>query len=628
MRFLLPIFILFFFSSAAQYIKRDSTSVDSLKQVYLSYPKEDSIKINHLVNYLFSNEVKLSTYDSTLIAKTLPLSEKLGFTKGTISLYEMYARYFNQKSNYSETIRWALKGDSLASLAEDKIRLLRIKSLIIEVAFTQRDFPAALKKAEEILELVRFEPRSVDFARHYFMLGKCYGANKMYDQALAAYQEAKNISLEFDFAPGISISESSIADTYISLKEYKKALPLLLKNHQLFEPEGVSTNLAASHATLSRCYLGLKKNQKALNHAKLALSFYQKLNFNAYLKDTYLHVGKAYLVNGDIENSSAYIDSAFMIVDSINNLERISTIESLKTKYKTNQIAKEKELALAKNDILEKEKIQDKKEKEASRKIITITIISLIILAGLLWFAINRWLLSRKQKKELDIAYEKLEEQKELELAASNLKAIKSQMNPHFIFNSINSIQDSILQQDTLKSYDHLVVFSKLVRTVLDHSEKEFIPLSEEVSFLNTYLGIEKVRFDNEFDFEIKNEIESESLLIPSLILQPFAENAIKHGLLHKPGKKLLHIYISQRDNHSVYCEIKDNGIGLESAKKLNKTRSNHRSFSTNAIKKRLELLSNHTKQKASFEIESIVNDLGDTEGTLVKVILPFKAVR
>ncbi len=227
--------------------------------------------------------------------------------------------------------------------------------------------------------------------------------------------------------------------------------------------------------------------------------------------------------------------------------------------------------------------------------------------------------LRKKTKEEL------LKKGMEQDAINAQLKAIKTQMNPHFIFNSINSIQDLVLQKETLKSYDYLVEFSKMVRTILDFSEREFIPLEEEIDFLDTYLGLEKLRFQDDFDFEIIVETNSKSVLIPSLIIQPFAENAIKHGLLHKEGPKKLKISFKHKGN-TIVCIVEDNGIGIEEAQKIKYRQSNsHKSFSTDAIKKRLQLLEVQTNSKAHYEIENQVDSEGIVQGTKVVIILPVK---
>ena len=205
----------------------------------------------------------------------------------------------------------------------------------------------------------------------------------------------------------------------------------------------------------------------------------------------------------------------------------------------------------------------------------------------------------------------------------AQLKAIRAQMNPHFIFNSINSIQDLVLQKETLKSYDYLESFSRLVRMTLDHSEREFVPLHEEVEFLQLYLELESLRFDNNFTFKLVYTKESNQV-IPSLIIQPFVENAIKHGLLHKHGNKYLYISFKML-NSNIECIIEDNGIGrMENKRIMKRSGKTHVSFSTNAIKNRMEMLSNQIGLNCSYEIEDLYSKDKKALGTRIKINLPI----
>jgi len=206
----------------------------------------------------------------------------------------------------------------------------------------------------------------------------------------------------------------------------------------------------------------------------------------------------------------------------------------------------------------------------------------------------------------------------------SKLEAIRSQMNPHFIFNSLNSIQALVLKKEVEKSYDYIEMFSDLVRKTLVFSEKNYVDINEETNFLNIYLKLESLRMKDEFSFLIENN-SSKEILIPSLLIQPFLENAIHHGLLHKKGKKELLISFNC-ENEIGSCVIKDNGIGREKANEIkNRQQYRHESFSLNAMKKRLEILSEQNNKKFDYIIEDLYTNDGIASGTKVTVYFPFK---
>lgn len=225
---------------------------------------------------------------------------------------------------------------------------------------------------------------------------------------------------------------------------------------------------------------------------------------------------------------------------------------------------------------------------------------------------IYRWQIKMQRKKNEQIN----------ELNTSKLTAIKSQMNPHFIFNSLNSIQDLILKGDVENSYSYITKFSNLVRNTLNHSELEFIDFEQELKLLELYLSLEKLRFKKNLNYTIECK-NVEDIMLPPLIIQPFIENALVHGLLHKEGAKELKITFDAQEK--LTCIIEDNGIGREKAKTIKKRqRSDHESFSGKAIRKRFEILSEIFAGDFGFEYEDLFEN-GEICGTKVILTMPIK---
>ncbi|MES2799786.1 MAG: histidine kinase [Bacteroidota bacterium] len=211
-------------------------------------------------------------------------------------------------------------------------------------------------------------------------------------------------------------------------------------------------------------------------------------------------------------------------------------------------------------------------------------------------------------------------------LILSQLTALKAQMNPHFMYNTLSSIQDFIWKNDTKNSNYYLSRFSLLMRKILDASDSTKISLIEEIEILSLYLELEQLRFGATFTFEliVEKNVDAEHINIPAMMIQPFVENAIKHGLLHKQSEKKLRIHFSLLED-KLRCEIEDNGIGREKAGEIKKRQeAQHRSFATKATQKRIELLSLYDNSHYSVTI----TDLYDGTlaiGTKVDLILPFR---
>lgn len=210
-------------------------------------------------------------------------------------------------------------------------------------------------------------------------------------------------------------------------------------------------------------------------------------------------------------------------------------------------------------------------------------------------------------------------------LILSQLTALKAQMNPHFMFNTLNSIQDLILKSDIKKTNYYLSKFSNLMRKVLEASDNYEITIQEEIEMLQLYLELEELRFGDDFKFEIRNKISPSSnpFCIPSMIIQPFAENAMKHGLLHKKGQKKLDLlfYMEGKD---LFCVITDNGIGIKKGLEIKK-RSNltHKSFATKATEKRLGLINTTRIKPIHFDIKEAFPG-NEYPGTQVTIQIPL----
>ncbi len=243
-----------------------------------------------------------------------------------------------------------------------------------------------------------------------------------------------------------------------------------------------------------------------------------------------------------------------------------------------------------------------------------------LVIAGFLYY---RWRLNIIiRKNRLVVEKLALEE----DLSRSMLTSIKAQMNPHFFYNALNTIQGYIFTNDRRNASNYLAKFSKLTRMILEMSGKETISLNEELRALALYMELEKMRFDNDFEFVIETNagVDTELIKIPSMIIQPYVENAVKHGLLHKEGRKLLSIDI-YREQDQLIVKIEDNGIGREKSAEINKTRlEEHTPFSTEANKKRIELLNKGKTKPVSILIADKKDTSGNATGTIVTLTMPI----
>ncbi len=251
-------------------------------------------------------------------------------------------------------------------------------------------------------------------------------------------------------------------------------------------------------------------------------------------------------------------------------------------------------------------------------------ILIILVLGGFIWFwirfymrRINKLYLEKQEKLKL---YE--------DLKKSMLVSIKAQMNPHFIFNALNTIQSFIYSNNKQEANEYLVKFSRLIRMVLEMSNHETILLAEEIVALELYLDLEKSRFEDSLNYSITlgENIRPGQIRIPSMIIQPYVENAIKHGLLHRIGERWISIQFNiNKDKSVLIVEIEDNGVGRKQSKLINARKGeNHVSFSSAANEKRLELLNADSQKQIVLEYFDKTDEFNSDIGTIVRLQIPF----
>lgn len=208
----------------------------------------------------------------------------------------------------------------------------------------------------------------------------------------------------------------------------------------------------------------------------------------------------------------------------------------------------------------------------------------------------------------------------------AQLAALKVQMNPHFLFNALNSIQAFIFLNDKNAANSYLGKFSDLMRRTLDMSQRDTILLADEVKMLELYLTLEAMRFRNELNFAITiaDSNLTENTMLPPLLIQPYVENAIKHGLASKKENRQVTVHFSVENEKTLKCTIIDNGIGRAKAEELKKQRSSsHLSFSTSASEQRLALLNTARTEKINVKYTDLYNENGESIGTQVDIFIP-----
>ncbi len=253
--------------------------------------------------------------------------------------------------------------------------------------------------------------------------------------------------------------------------------------------------------------------------------------------------------------------------------------------------------------------------------LLILSIVAIIIIAAVV--ILFGTFINKKNKLIQEQLEKELQHQQKLHNI--ELNALRSQLNPHFVHNSLNAIQYYIQQNDVETSENYLTKFSKLMRLFFDYSRKQNVTLEQEISLLKNYLQIEKMRFEEKLNYQfiIDKTLDLEEEEIPSMLLQPIVENAINHGVFHKKGKGLITLEFQKNKENSYAIIITDDGIGINKASKINNTISKHKeAHSGIVLEERLALL----KESKNWDINYIIKDRSEIENkTGTKVKLVFK---
>lgn len=281
-------------------------------------------------------------------------------------------------------------------------------------------------------------------------------------------------------------------------------------------------------------------------------------------------------------------------------------------------IYEQKYKLLNRQKLISQEQLRLQVQKSKNESLVRNILIGGILLILLSGFIVFRNIILKRRNEEL--RNEKMQSDLRHKAIKLEMQALRAQMNPHFIFNCLSSINRFVLKNETKAGSDYLTKFSRLIRMVLDSSDKTFITLEDEIDMLKLYMDMERLRCKNSFDyhFSFKNSIEIDNIFVPPLLLQPFAENAIWHGLMPKEGQGRIEIELSV-ENSILTCTITDNGIGRKEAEVIkSKSIEKQKSLGLHITNERLALLNLNMDEQTSFNFEDITDDEGNAAGTRV----------
>lgn len=432
-------------------------------------------------------------------------------------------------------------------------------------------------------------------------LGDIYLSINNPDSAFVCFREARNIYQAMENRPGLAMIYENMGNYYLEQGNLTDAMNEYTKAKSLYDSVEMPANQARVLSKQGALHLQKNEIKEALIKYNAGLEIAERIELKQIQMVCHKNLSDIYTKLSEIENAFYHYKKYILIKDSFYNLETNKQIAEIETQFETDK--KVQQISL----------LQEKTELQKSRN-------RQVIFIGIAIFAFTIIIIILISLYQRQYRLKAIQERTVLQQ-----KLLRSQMNPHFIFNSLASIQNSIINEEPDKASKYLARFSKLVRNILDSSVEEYIPLVEEISTIENYLALQKIRFSEKFNYyiEVDEAIDMGNTNIPPMLAQPFIENAIEHGIKHKSKKGKIVVRFKLEDG-TIILEVEDDGVGrLKAQEILLEQNSNHKSLATSITTERIDVLNKKSRRKISMKIFDLKNDNGDPSGTKVRFEIP-----
>lgn len=603
----------------------------------------DSLVVKHLVerSNAFFNEggISAEVFDDFLkeaedIARKSGNKSQLGY------IYNLAGRRYRNRSLYGQAMKYHQQALDLATQAQDESLLTNIYNQMGVVYRRIDDNPMALdmhmkalELAEELgdtfsisaainsignvnynmgryhtsieyfnksLGLSRLMENTLGLAINYNNIGESLLSLGQIDSALTSFYISLDYNREINSRIGESICFNSIGAAYIAKSRPQQALGYLDEALRINKELGDLMQEAISHIKIGETYLNMHELNRAQSHLEKGYDLSLKIGSKFQVEESSRLLGALNEARGNYQQGLRYFKTASAYRDSTINEKNMHHMATMEAIYDSNrQRSRIEELN---QQTLEQRSLLDRQKWMLLAGFIVVVVLTMVVV-----------LLIRQY--QLRGRYRNLRHQQRL---------LRSQMNPHFIFNALSAIQVYVLENDIEKSTRFLSDFAKLMRQVLRSSNHEYISLEEETGILKYYLELQRLRFISSFNFHIHvdDTLSPERVMMPPMITQPFVENAIEHGIRSMGEEGRINISF-RKENKQMIIEVDDNGMGIEASKKMNERSRGHDSMAINITRERLDVIRRDSGGKVALEIidKKTLNPFD--KGTLVRIVFP-----
>lgn len=586
-------------SRKIKYIKGEGEAYNELGINYAitgEYPKS-------LENFLKALPIWDSTGDMSLKANTL---NNIG------NVHQLQGNIMNAKKFFQQGLRVRIQLKDTASIYASYNSLASVYE-------EQGQFDSALIFFRNFMRLaeVRKDIKRISTASNN--IGLIHRNQKKYDSAMLFFNKALDIKRQIKDEAGIALTYRNIGDVFSEQGSIEKAIAYYERSLDIRERIGYNLGLTVLLKDIASMMLRAARYPEAERYAQRSLEVARKSKMKLEELAALSVLSETKEKQGNYKQSLAYHREYVALKDSLFNAEKSKQLSELQVQYETEQKAKE---LLAKSKAIELLEIQN----SGNKKIKIVLFLASILLAAMVGLIYNRYLLKKSSEREVS-RNSRVIEQKNQKIEEMNRelekRMLRAQMDPHFIFNCLGSILHFLTVSDKDSAIKYLSKFSKLIRQILENSVNTIVPLADEIRLLELYIELEKLRYDHKFDYtiEIDPALDLQNVDVPFLLIQPYVENAIQHGLFHREAGGKLSIRLIQNEE-SIQCTIEDNGVGRRQASDLKSTvRNGHPPRGMSLTEQRLALLNNKQSRKTMVHVVDLDDD--QNTGTKVTITIP-----
>ncbi len=583
-------------------IKKAGECVDSA----LAYCEKKDIQIPaglHLLNAQFNFTAGDYSRSEEEAKLAIEKSEEAGENNILVKAMLFIAQYYQRTGFFQESMNYIDKSIALSKSSGIKGIIPKGLHLKADILYSAKDFNGCVRNLRLMIEEARREKDTLSLEEGLLRLGTLY-EDKILDYGLADSLLSKCLEIAIlrkDYYY-MAYSSANLGWNYYLRKSYDSSIMFYKRSLGYSSPGKIPGTTANSLGNLGTIYRDLGDYEKALKYYQSSIKDAANANDFYSLSWVYNDMSMLYLNKGDTANAYKSYVLYKQFSDSLLIQSNTQGLADARIRYEADAHKKEVDLLslrLKNNRILN----------------IGYTILFILTIAIAFLIIRSSKLDARRRISEMN--------HKISEVTQANLR---QQMNPHFIFNTLNSIQYFMYQNDKLATNNYLTKFSTLMRKVLENSQHTSIPLRDELEALKLYLDLECLRFKNKFDYSINIEEEIDPLLfkVPTMLIQPYVENSICHGLMAKEGKGTVKIDMKLGEGQ-IICTIEDNGIGREAALERKKMKeSNHNSLGTKIVSSRLDLVNELYGTTLKTIYTDLKNEKGEPVGTRVEIHIPI----